>query len=187
MPAYTRVPNVPPNAYDPNVALFQCNGFLNPSVVPVQQEYGPAAPPCPPTASVSTASVADEPAAPDEPPCKHRYWLSASYAAIFIQPQKLAVPLLTTGSLADADPGAIDQPGTVVVSGNQLNFGMLSGVQTDAGVFLESDGSVALQWSSVCRPPMSLGSPRCDRQSAHCPPVFNANRASTAPLSIHSG
>jgi hypothetical protein len=68
---------------------------------------------------------------------------------LFIRPEHVAVPLVTTGSVADINPGAVGQPNTVVLSGDTLNFGMLSGVQTDAGLFLTPDGCVALQWSTL--------------------------------------
>lgn len=134
------------SGYDANAAAFQYNAFLGGTTVPVN--YCVPTPPCPPTASV-TAADADELTPHDEPPCKQCFWIGASYAALFVKPEKIAVPLTTVGSAADASPGAIGQPGTTIVSTDKFNFGMLSGVQTDAGLFLTPDGCVALQWSTL--------------------------------------
>ncbi len=46
-------------------------------------------------------------------------------------------PLVTTGSLADAVPGALGQPGTQVLFGDHaMNYGALSGVRLGGGIEL---------------------------------------------------
>jgi hypothetical protein len=168
--------------YDANAAAFRYNAFLGGNAV--QPNYCPPMPPSPPTASVDAAD-ADELTPHDEPECKHCFWIGASYAALFIKPERIATPLTTVGSAADASPGALGQPGTIVMSPDKFNFGMLSGVQTDAGLFLTPDGCVAVQWTTLYVSPGhsryalasdATGSPIIAR------PLFNVNSGMNAGL-----
>jgi hypothetical protein len=171
--------NSPPaNLSDPNGAAFVHNSFLRASVPQASPEtsQGPAPSPSP-TTEAAPASC-DEPLPSNDPSYKPRFWLTANYAAIFIKPMNIAVPLATTGSLADASPAAIGQPNTTILTGNTFQFGMLSGIQTDAGVFLDSEGCWALQWSGLFVVPAharsqfssdATGNPLIAR------PIFNTN------------
>lgn len=65
------------------------------------------------------------------------FWFSMDYAAGWIQKPRLSAPLITEGSPADAHPGAIGQPGTVVAFGDSnYKFGTYQGFQAQIGVNL---------------------------------------------------
>src|SRR5262249_30037010 len=109
----------------------------------------------------------------------------ANYAMLFIRPERVAAPLVAVGSPADFPPGAIGQPGTTVLSGDSLNFGMLSGVQADAGVFLGGGDCVWLQWTGLFVDPGHVryqvgsnagGSPVVSR------PIVNSNTGANATV-----
>lgn len=137
------------NPYDPSAAAAYYNS-LQPTgaaaaAIPGTSEAGTAST----TGACATGACAEEAVAHDEESCRHRFWLSANYAAVFIKPERIAVPLVTTGSITDASPGALGSPNTVALFGDRFDFGMLSGIQADAGLFLDSEGCWALQWSGL--------------------------------------
>lgn len=67
----------------------------------------------------------------------NRWWGSAEYLLWFIRGQRVP-PLLTSGSVADNPPGAIGQPGTTVLLGNQnLANNPYSGVRLRGGFWLD--------------------------------------------------
>jgi Putative beta barrel porin-7 (BBP7) len=95
--------------------------------------WGDAQPPDP-TEKVKEAPVVLSPVRKDI--C----WLSANYAMVLFRPMTLSAPLVTTGSTADPHPGALGQPGTAVTFGGQnLDFGLMSGIQAEAGFFLDDE------------------------------------------------
>jgi hypothetical protein len=76
---------------------------------------------------------------------KQKFWIGAGYTMAFVRPERLSAPLVTAGSQADAVQGAIGQPGTTVLVGNDnLDFGMLSGVRAEVGFFLDSSDCYSL-------------------------------------------
>jgi hypothetical protein len=73
------------------------------------------------------------------------FWIGAEYMAVSTRAGPV-IPLVTTGSPADALPGAIGQPSTQVLFGKEpLDFSMLSGIQGEAGYFLDCDNHYAVQ------------------------------------------
>jgi hypothetical protein len=65
-------------------------------------------------------------------------WIEGEYLSSFIRPMRLSSPLVTEGSLNDAHPGALGQPGTTVLyGGSPIDFGMFSGFSMQGGVFLD--------------------------------------------------
>jgi len=58
----------------------------------------------------------------------------------WIKSAPLPVPILTVGNPADAEPGAIGQPGTMVLSGNSLNYGALPGFRVMVGGWFDPGG-----------------------------------------------
>ncbi len=81
---------------------------------------------------------------PGDPACR-RVWASADYLFAWIKPGPLGVPLVTTGDPADLHPGAIGQPGTAVLFGNNnLNFPMSPGFRAEAGLFLDDQSRFSL-------------------------------------------
>ena len=65
------------------------------------------------------------------------FWFNADYLGTFVRPMRTP-PLVTLGSVANAAPGALGQPSTTVVFGNNgIDFGLLSGVRMQGGLFLD--------------------------------------------------
>ena len=63
--------------------------------------------------------------------------MGGQYLLGYLTRARLSAPLVTTGSINDNHPGALGQPSTQVVFGeNQYQFGQLSGVQVDLGLNL---------------------------------------------------
>jgi hypothetical protein len=78
--------------------------------------------------------------------CNERVWGSFDYTMAWFQPQRVATPLATTGSANDPHPGALGQPGTVVLFGStHVDPGMFSGIRGEVGVFLDDCDFFSLQ------------------------------------------
>jgi hypothetical protein len=63
-----------------------------------------------------------------------RAWFSIEYLLWWIRSGPLAAPLVTSGSPADAVPGALGQPGTVPFQNSSLHFGNTSGIRLSGGI-----------------------------------------------------
>mgnify|MGYP005837221217 CR=1 FL=1 len=64
-------------------------------------------------------------------------WLSGGYLMGWLTRPKLATPLVTQGDTADPRPGALGQPGTRILYGDeQFRFGNLHGMTAELGVNL---------------------------------------------------
>jgi hypothetical protein len=64
-------------------------------------------------------------------------WFSAEYLLWWIKNGPVSTPLVTTGSLSDAIPTALGQPGTQVLFGNNnLSYNAFSGMRFQAGIAL---------------------------------------------------
>lgn len=100
---------------------------------------GPAAyfPTLPATAAVNHA--------PAEPvvfhrDCHERGWVGVNYLTAWMRQGPLGVPLVTTGSAADTNPGAIGEPGTVVLFGDgKIDYRMFQGIRGEVGCFFDDD------------------------------------------------
>lgn len=79
---------------------------------------------------------------------KHRrdcMWFNVNYIAAFMRPMTLAAPIISVGSDTDAPAGALGQPGTSVLYGNQtVNFNLASGASVNLGFFLDEAGHYSL-------------------------------------------
>ncbi len=63
-----------------------------------------------------------------------RFWISGDFLLWFVKNGPLNVPLVTTGSTADANAGALGQPHTRVLFGdNTLDYGAIPGGRLEAG------------------------------------------------------
>jgi hypothetical protein len=68
-----------------------------------------------------------------------RAWISADYLLWWTKSGPLNTPLVTTGSQSDIPPGALGQPGTRVLYGDQaIGYGTLSGIRLNAGFALNN-------------------------------------------------
>jgi hypothetical protein len=66
-----------------------------------------------------------------------RIWVGAEYLLWWINRGPINSPLVTTGSLTDIPPGALGQPGTRVLFGDQpFDYGALSGFRVSGGIDL---------------------------------------------------
>src|ERR1019366_1450542 len=94
------------------------------------------------------------PAVSFQRPTNERFWVSADYLASFMRPMRLGSPLVTTGSVNDAHPGALGQPSTTVLFGNNtIDFGLMSGVSLNAGLFLDGQNRLSLEWRGFLSTP----------------------------------
>lgn len=80
---------------------------------------------------------------------QEKFWVEAEYLLWAIKKDPLPVPLLTTASFSDPLPGAIGQPGTHVLLGNEhFGMGWMNGFQVGAGAIVrprfEVEGSYFL-------------------------------------------
>jgi hypothetical protein len=70
-------------------------------------------------------------------PTKDCFWFTAGYDNGWFRPMHISTPLLTLGSPADLHPGALGQPGTVVLFGEQPDFRRADGVHLGVGASLD--------------------------------------------------
>jgi hypothetical protein len=83
---------------------------------------------------------------PFEPRSGPNAWLNFDFLLWFIKDGPLNVPLVTTGSTSDTNPGALGQPHTQVLYGdNNLNFGAFSGGRLEGGVWLDAESRFAIE------------------------------------------
>lgn len=78
-----------------------------------------------------------------------RFWLSVSYSFIYLKPGTIGTPLLTIGAPGDTPPGAIGQPGTVILFGDRVDYGQSSGIRPNVGVFLDPDNRLSVEWEGL--------------------------------------
>jgi hypothetical protein len=77
---------------------------------------------------------------------KHRFWVNAGYTLTWVKPQSLAFPLVTIGAVADEPrSGALDQLGTSVIFGGNINHNEQNGFRIDGGVFLDESRTYSLE------------------------------------------
>ena len=75
-------------------------------------------------------------------------WTEVSYLLWWDTNGPLKVPLVTRGNPSDPIPGALGQPGTSVLFGdNTLNYNALSAPRFTAGAWLDNEGTLGLEGS----------------------------------------
>jgi hypothetical protein len=86
-------------------------------------------------------------------PTHERFWVSGDYSMAFIRSVRLPA-LASTGPITTAVPGALGQPGTSILFGNDaLDFNMLSGVRLFAGAFLDCDDRFSVELGGFYQAP----------------------------------
>ena len=122
-----------------------------PSAVPIAPPGpGTGKPTKPLTELVDDDGVQAPPREPEAAPARPQvFWISANYTLSFFRTGVQPGPLVTTGSAADAVPGALGSPNTTVLFGNNVSFNPFSGVRLDAGVFLDRDSRWSLDWNGL--------------------------------------
>jgi hypothetical protein len=79
----------------------------------------------------------------------HRFWVGTDYL-LWWNKSASVPPLLTRGAAGDIIPGALGQPGTVVLfGGNNVDYGSFSGVRVNGGANLDADGNFAVEGSFI--------------------------------------
>jgi hypothetical protein len=76
-----------------------------------------------------------------------RVWASAEYLLWWLKDAPLGAPIATRGSLTDAFPGALGQPGTHVISPGRLDFAPFSGSRITLGGWLNDDRTIGIEGS----------------------------------------
>jgi hypothetical protein len=148
-PSYANYNNYPAANYQYPAANYQnYYGYNYP------QYMGAMQPPASGAASADAAAVADavscEPDVSEQSRSpsilslpdhggKDRCWVGAEYTVSWFRPQHLSGPLVTTGAVTDALPGALGQQGTAVLFGNNIDYSMFNGVKAELGFFLDCD------------------------------------------------
>jgi hypothetical protein len=75
-----------------------------------------------------------------------RLWLQADFLLWFIKDGPLNVPLVTTGSTSDTNPGALGQPHTQVLYGNSgLDYGAIPGGRFEMGYWFDSESRFGIE------------------------------------------
>jgi hypothetical protein len=78
------------------------------------------------------------------------FWVTAVYNLAWIRDGRLPGPLVTTGMSADpAFVAAVGQPGTAVAFGQNLRFDVFSGMQMEAGLFLDDSDRLSLDVNGI--------------------------------------
>ncbi len=99
--------------------------------------------------AAETASEPGESACKNEQAASSGEWrayVGVDYLLWWMKPVCLKVPVLTAGSPSDSVPGAINQPGTVVLVGeSRFEFAGASGVRPRLGMMLDTDGWLAAE------------------------------------------
>ncbi len=102
---------------------------VQPAVAPIQDDLGDG----------------QKPVVSFHRPVNETFWFKADYATSSIRPMRVPVPLVTTASPLDFPQGAIGQPTTVVLFGNNsVGFSMFSGIRAEVGLFLDPDNRFSL-------------------------------------------
>lgn len=84
------------------------------------------------------------------------FWVSGSYVLGWLRPISLPTPLLTTGSINDAAPGALLEPNTSILFGTNLKFETYSGVQVSAGLFLDDSKCFSVEGKALYLDPKRI-------------------------------
>jgi hypothetical protein len=87
-------------------------------------------------------------------------WIGADYLLAWIRRGPLNTPILTTSTSTDpnVDRGAVGEPGTVVLFGNEdLSFGTFSGFRLEGGLWLDDDNHYSVDAAFFWLAPQNTG------------------------------
>jgi hypothetical protein len=153
---------------------------------PIPANVPPPTPVMPPPTAEDQVVEERRPPIPYHRPTNDLYWIKADYNATLYRPMRLASPLVTVGSPLNDHPGALGQPSTSVVFGNSsVDFGILSGVRLEGGLFLDTSNRFSLDvcgfWTAPSTQTFSIasdvnGNPLIAR------PIFNVDLKREAAL-----
>lgn len=168
-------PNYPrETGITPNVATMG-------QTLPAEDPSGTAPPPQPANAPTENAIENDEATpvegSPERAGPRTRYWASVDYIMLFLQPGRTNTPLVTNGNVLDLHPGALDQQGTAIIFGDNLNYGMFSGIRPEIGFFIDPDQRVSLEWTGLFVIPRHISFTQSSDAAGNpviTRPIFNA-------------
>ena len=109
------------------------------------------------------------------------FWVGVDYLNWRIKNGPLPNPMVTSGSLSDAEPGALGQPGTRVLAGgnssNGMDYGPFSGIRMNGGFFLDEDRIFSIEGSAFLLEQRSynFNTSSSDSQPVVAAPFFNTN------------
>ena len=109
------------------------------------------------------------------------FWVGVDYLNWRIKNGPLPNPMVTSGSLSDAVPGALGQPGTQVLAGgnssNGMDYGPFSGIRMNGGFYLDDDRIFSFEGSAFLLEQRSFnfGTSSSDLQPVVATPFFNTN------------
>jgi hypothetical protein len=109
------------------------------------------------------------------------FWVGVDYLNWRIKNGPLPNPMITSGSLSDAVPGALGQPGTRVLAGgnssNGMDYGPFSGIRMNGGFFLDDDRIFSFEGSAFLLEQRSynFSASTSDLQPVVTAPFFNTN------------
>jgi hypothetical protein len=109
------------------------------------------------------------------------FWVGVDYLNWRIKNGPLPNPMITSGSLSDAVPGALGQPGTRVLAGgnssNGMDYGPFSGIRMNGGFFLDEDRIFSIEGSAFLLEQRSynFSASTSDMQPVVTAPFFNTN------------
>ncbi len=109
------------------------------------------------------------------------FWVGVDYLNWRIKNGPLPNPMITSGSLSDAVPGALGQSGTRVLAGgnssNGMDYGPFSGIRMNGGFFLDDDRIFSIEGSAFLLEQRSynFSASTSDMQPVVTAPFFNTN------------
>jgi hypothetical protein len=138
--------------FSANLALAQQAERPAPTVNPTLYPYG-----VPDYANHGMPADVHAPGAPVGPGCagcagggcpQDFVWAEAEYLVWWVKNGPLTTPLVTTGSVADPVPGALDQPNTTVLFGDHgFDYKTFSGIRVSGGFWANCDHTIGFDGS----------------------------------------
>ena len=121
-----------------------------PAPAPPPEPVVPKAPPGPSLQERWQAFASDLAAKKSVPYCRptnEKCWVAADYTVSFFRPMQFATPLVTVGNPLDPLPGALGQPGTLVVFGSSpVDLSTIPGVRLEIGTFADDHNRYSIEW-----------------------------------------
>lgn len=75
-----------------------------------------------------------------------KFWFRTDILMWWTKSAPMPQPIVTTGSASDSLPAALGQPGTqVLYGGNSVNFGLVSGLRLETGLWLDDERKFGLE------------------------------------------
>lgn len=74
------------------------------------------------------------------------WWVNAAYKMSWFRPGPLDIPLVTSGSAGDNNPGSLSSPNSGIIFGlGGIDFSMSHGIQLEGGFFLDDEHRISME------------------------------------------